>query len=433
MLHQILFILAFLCLLPAIAASPFVGTIVYKWLEYLPPETAYSVNLLPDRLSYFVAAMTFLFWFLRERKDLPRPPLLILLLIMYFLWINVTTYFALVPAGALWQWNRTVKIIGFAVLTALMLRNRWRIEAAVWILVLCVGYSAIPGAIKTVVSGGGAFTVVGVTGSDIEDRVAFSVVLPIIAPLALFLSRYATLLPPSRWLKRALQGVAASCFIALIGTFARTALFSGGAALVMLTAKSKRKVFAAVAACAVLLLCLMIAPASWFNRMDTTTNYHEDASAESRIASWKWSWKMTLEHPVLGGGFRVEELNRQPNGGWLESHNIVFEVMVEHGFVGLALFCGLIGAAYHSCTVVARQTRQRRDLDWATDLARMLQAGLIAFLAGGMFISVASYPFLYDLVALTIGLRSVVERETAKSRVRSPVPGREVAGMLPAQ
>jgi hypothetical protein len=50
-----------------------------------------------------------------------------------------------------------------------------------------------------------------------------------------------------------------------------------------------------------------------------------------------------------------------------------------------------------------------------------------------MFISVASYPFLYDLVALAIGLRSVVERETAKSRVRSLVPGREVAGMLPAQ
>src|SRR5579884_2747804 len=298
-----------------------------------------------------------------------------LLLILYFLWINVTTYFALVPAGAVWQWDRTVKVIGFAVLTALMMRNRSRIEAAVWVLVLCVGYSAIPGAIKTIVSGGGGYTVVGVAGSDIEERVAFSVVLPIIAPLALFLAKHQTLLPASRWVKRALQGIAASCFIALIGTFARTALFSGGAALMMLTAKSRKKLFAAVAACAVLLLCLMIAPASWFQRMDTTTSYQQDESAESRIASWKWSWNMTLQHPVLGGGFRVEELNRQPDGKWLESHNIIFEVMVEHGFVGLVLFCWMIGAAYHSCTVVARRTQQRRDLDWAAELARMLQAG----------------------------------------------------------
>jgi putative inorganic carbon (HCO3(-)) transporter len=416
--------------------SPFSGTIIYKWLEYLPPDSAYSVSLLPDRLSYFVAALTFFVWLLREKKDMPQPLFLVLMLILFFLWINLTTWLALVPAGADWQWNRTVKVMGFALLTALMLRNRWRIEAAVWIQVLCVGYSAIPGAIKTIVSGGGGYVVVGVPGSFIDERVAFAVVLPIIAPLALFLSRHQTLLPRSRWVTRALQGTAASCFIALVGTFARTALFSGGAALLMMTLKSRRKLAATLAAGAVLLFCLEIAPASWFQRMDTTVHYQNEGSAESRIAAWRWSWNFALHHPVFGGGFRVEELDHPPSappGGWIESHNIIFEVMVEHGFVGLALFCGLIWGAYRSCTVVARRARQYGDLDWAADLARMLQAGLLAFVAGGMFISVASYPFLYDLVAITIGLRTVVERETAKSRVRRPVAMGEAAGLLPAQ
>lgn len=434
MLHQILFIVAFLGLLPMVIMSPFIGTIVYKWMEYLPPNMTYEVYLLPDRLSFFIGAFTFLFWLLREKKDLPRPPWLILVLIVYFVWINVTTYFALVPIAAYVQWDRTVKVIGFAVLTGLMLRNRARIEAAVWIQVLCVGYFAIPGAIKTVVSGGGGTTVVGEPLTFIEDRVPFAVLLAMIAPLALFLAKHMTLLPASRWLKRALQGVAASCFIAMVGTYARTALFSGGAALLMLTIKSRRKLPAVVAACAVLLFCLEIAPATWFERMDTTATYQSDPSAELRIASWEWSWNMVSQHPVLGGGFGVFELNKVlPDGGWLEAHNIFFEEMAEHGFVGFGLFCWLILAAYHSCSVVARRTRQRADLDWAADLARMLQAGLLAFVAGGMFVSIASDPFLYDLVALSIGLRSLVEREIAKSRVKSLVAAREAAGMLPAQ
>ncbi|HJU17014.1 MAG TPA: putative O-glycosylation ligase, exosortase A system-associated [Stellaceae bacterium] len=436
MLRQVLFVLAYLGLLPAIIPSPFTGVLIYKWLEYLPPDSAYSVSVLPDRLSFTVAGLTFLFWLIREKKTLPQPPLLMVMLVVFFVWINLTTWFALVPAAAEFKWDRTVKVIGFALLTAQMMRSRSRIEAFIWVQVICVAYSAIPGAIKTVLTGGGGEVVVGVPGSFIDERVAFAVSLPIIAPLALFLANHATLLPASRWLKRALQGIAASCIISLVGTFARTALFSGGAALLMLTLKSKRKLLAALTAGVVVLFCFEIAPETWLQRMDTTVNYQNDGSAESRIASWQWSWNFALEHPFLGGGFRVETLNHVPGtapGSWLESHNILFEVMAEHGFVGLALFCGLIGLAYRSCGVASRRARERPDLAWAADLARTVQAGLVVFVAGGMFISVASSPFLYDLVAITISLRSLVERETAKEQVRGRVPGRETAGMLPAQ
>jgi putative inorganic carbon (HCO3(-)) transporter len=433
MLHQFLFFLVFFGSVPAIIMSPFAGTIVYKWLEYLPPGLNYQMSLLPDRLSFFIGALTFLCWLFREKKGWPRPPSLMIMLILFFLWINVTTYFALVPADAQWQWNRTVKTIGFAVLTGLMLRNRPRIEAAIWIQVVCVAYSSIPGMLKTFIGGGGGNVVTGAAGSFIEDRVAFAVLLPMIVPLALFLAKHSTLIPLSRWPKRAMQGIAASCCIALIGTFARTALFSGAAALIMLTVKSKRKVIAVVVACAVVGLGYTIAPESWLHRMEGTENYQQDASAEARLEAWGWAWNMAVEHPVFGGGFKAFELNRLPNGVWLEAHNIFFEVVSEHGFPGAILFFGMIFIAYHSCSVAARKARGRAELDWAADLARMLQAGLLAFVAGGMFISIATNPPLYDWAALVIGLRSLVERETAKSRVRSPVPGSAAAAMLPAQ
>ena len=48
--------------------------------------------------------------------------------------------------------------------------------------------------------GGGGTTVVGVSGSFVDDRVAYAVVLPMVVPLALFLGRQALLLPRSRLL-----------------------------------------------------------------------------------------------------------------------------------------------------------------------------------------------------------------------------------------
>jgi len=295
--------------------------------------------------------------------------------------------------------------------------TRPRLEAFVWVQVICVAFSAIPGALKTISWGGGGLTVIGATGSFIEDRVAFAVFLPMVVPMTLFLARQAILLPRTRWLILALRGIAISCILALVGTFARTALFSGGTAFLLLVAKTKNKIWMVLVAVAAIVLLFELAPASWFERMDTTVNYQHDESALDRLEAWKWSWNMALRHPLVGGGFRVEVLNKVPGGdGYIESHNIVFEVLVEHGFIGLALFGALIAAAYRSCGTVRRLAIDQPDLAWAQDLAGMVQVSLLVFVAGGMFISIATSPFLYDLVSITIGLRSIAEWQRAGLR-----------------
>jgi len=224
-------------------------------------------------------------------------------------------------------------------------------------------------------------------------------------------------LPRTRWLILALRGIAISCILALVGTFARTALFSGGTAFLLLVAKTKNKIWMVLVAVAAIVLLFELAPASWFERMDTTVNYQHDESALDRLEAWKWSWNMALQHPLVGGGFRVEVLNKVPGGdGYIESHNIVFEVLVEHGFIGLALFGALIAAAYRSCGTVRRLAIDQPDLAWAQDLAGMVQVSLLVFVAGGMFISIATSPFLYDLVSITIGLRSIAEWQRAGLR-----------------
>jgi putative inorganic carbon (hco3(-)) transporter len=434
--------------MPVVLVSPFAGVLTYYWFDYLPPAQVYLDTLLPDYFSFAIAALTFFIWLLREKKTLPRPLLIMLLMAALLVWVNVTTYYALAPGEwCTFKWNRTIKVIGFAILTAQMLSTRARLEAFVWALVLSASWYAIPSAIKVAVSGGAGGiatgdTVEGAAGSFFGDRVTFSVVLAMTLPFVLYLGRQATLLPP-RWLpwaKPAMLGTAATFMIASIGTFARTAVFASGAALLMLGLRSRRKVPAIIAIAATILALLMLAPADWFARMQMINHYQSDSSALERLAAWKWSWQLALSHPIVGGGFGVYVLdapifNTSAMGwhkGWLEGHNIFFSMMAEQGFVGFGLFCWLIVAIYRSCTVVQKRVRGREDLAWAADLARANQVALAAFVAGGMFVSIATDPFIFLFAGIAIGTRSLVERELpASARRRASATRRPI--LLPAE
>lgn len=418
-MHQLLFLIFYLGLLPAVVVSPVCGALLYSWLDWLPPDDVYQNSLLPDYLSFTVGALAFVVWLFREKKTLPRPMLVFLLMAAYLVWINVTWQFALAPLAGYLHWNRTIKVVGFAILTAQMLSTRQRLEAYAWVFLLAVMYYSVPSAIKVMVSGGAG----GIETGDVVsaglgffgDRVALAVVMSMALPFALYLGRHATLLPASwrPWLRPAMLVVAGSLLISLVGTFARTAVFCGGASLIMLGVRSRRKVIALFGVAASILLLLLIAPESWFERMDLIANYQSDASAMRRIDVWIWAWHFTLEHPIFGGGYGVFVLDAGKSGGpgWLEAHNIFFEVLAEHGFPGLTIFCLIMITIYCSCATIQRRVRGHATLEWAGDLARANQVAVVAFIAGGMFISIASAPFLYILGAMTIGVRSVVARQ----------------------
>jgi putative inorganic carbon (HCO3(-)) transporter len=442
MLHEILFLALYLGLLPTVLVSPFTGVLLYHWLDNLPPDDVYTFTLFPEYLSFITAALTFFMWLILEKKTIPRAPLVMLLMIALLVWINVTWHYALAPEAGAFEWNRTIKVIGFAILTAQMLSTRVRLEAFIWVLVLSATYFAVPGAIKLIVSGGSGGigegeVVVAAANSFFGDRVTLSVVLAMSLPFALYLGRRTTLLPARwlRWMKPAMLGIAATFLLALIGTFARTGLFAGGATLLMLAARSQRKIVAALVVVAVALALLAIAPENWFDRMNTIMDYQHDDSAASRIAAWNWAWAMAREHPIVGGGFGVFVLDAGSipgRSGWLEAHNIFFQVMAEHGFVGLGLFCSLMIAIYRSCAVVQKRVRRREELAWTADLARATQIGLVAFAVGGMFVSIATSPFLYVLAGVAVGTRSLVEREL-RATVRKRAPAASLTVAQPAE
>jgi probable O-glycosylation ligase (exosortase A-associated) len=161
-------------------------------------------------------------------------------------------------------------------------------------------------------------------------------------------------------------------------------------------------------------------PAHWHSRMASIAAYEDDASAQGRLDSWRYAMELAREHPVVGAGFEAFRGNKKPTPtGYAAAHSIYFEVLGEHGFVGLAIFLVLGVAAYRTAGSLARRCRTDRDLNWAANLASMIQVSFAAYAAAGLFLNLATFDLYYHLIAVVVIAHSLV-RQALASAERAP-------------
>ena len=140
--------------------------------------------------------------------------------------------------------------------------------------------------------------------------------------------------------------------------------------------------------------------------MATIGEYEQDASVQGRFNSWRFAFNLAVHSPFVGGGFNAftRELffryAPEPDN-FHDAHSIYFQVLGEHGFVGLGLFLSMLGFCYVTGSRIKRLGRGNVELKWAYDLASALQASLVAYSIGGAFLGMAYYDLFYHLVALT--------------------------------
>ena len=120
--------------------------------------------------------------------------------------------------------------------------------------------------------------------------------------------------------------------------------------------------------------------------------------------------------PLTGGGFEIYNLDvfgrYAPNPTDLHSaHSIYFQMLGEHGFVGLGLFLLLWLLVWRDASWIDRQTRHREGWQWASDLARMVQVSLVGYAVGGAFLNLAYYDVPYNLLVALVVTRLLVERQ----------------------
>jgi probable O-glycosylation ligase (exosortase A-associated) len=431
-MRGLVFFLVFVSSLPFIFVSPFNGVLIW-YVFSLGNFHTLTWGFFSDLYyAYVIAIVTCLAWMISrtEKKKLPLTPVAVLTL-LFALWITITSLFALAPKDDVWsKWTTVQKILLMTLVGYALTTTRRRVDLLIWAVVLSVGFWGIKGAISFPLHGGGS----GIHGPDGGVTAAnneFGVALLMLLPLVFYLWHITVD-------RRVRSGL---LFMGFLLTFATIFTYSRGAAVglcamgVVIWLRSSAKLVVGMMILFVGLSVYVVVPQDWFNRMNTIEHYDEDSSAMGRIHFWMASLRIAELHPIVGGGFRItfwpKVANRMLEGTDIPqfnkpraAHSIYFDVLSEHGWVGLALFLMIALQSWRNCSWLIRKSRNQRDLAWANLLGRMGQAVLVGFAAGGAFQSLAYFDEYWCIVFIFEAARRVVARETvgtASAFLRPPV------------
>jgi putative inorganic carbon (HCO3(-)) transporter len=168
-------------------------------------------------------------------------------------------------------------------------------------------------------------------------------------------------------------------------------------------------------------------PEKWVERMWSIQKYDQDASALGRINAWMMAVNLANDRPLVGGGFEIyneKVFSRYaPDPSDIHAaHSIYFQILGEHGYVGLALFLLLWFLVWRDASWIIRQSRSLGELRWAFDLARMIQLSLVAYAVGGAFQNQAYFDLPYELLIALVLTRQLVEKEVKSLESKEGAP-----------
>lgn len=388
--------------IPWILLRPHIGVLVYAWLGLMNPHRLTWGFAYTFPFSTVVAVTTLLAMvFSRERLRLPWNFGVFLWLLFVF-WMNITTYFALVPIDAIPEWDRAMKIQLMVFASMLMLHGKKRIVAFVWVIVFSLGFYGVKGGIFSILSGG-QYLVMGPWDSFIADNNTLALALIMTLPLMRFLMVESS----SKLVQKGLLIAMILTAVSIVNSHSRGALIAGAVVLLFLILKGRHRARFLIAASIVVPVILFSMPEIWWERMATIADYQNDPSAMGRINAWGFAVQLAADRPFIGGGFNVftEELfiRYAPSPlDFHDAHSIYFEVLAEHGFVGLGLFLAVGYFALRSCTRIMKMAGDHEELQWAKELAAMLQVGLIGYASAGAFLGLAYYDLYYNILAIVM-------------------------------
>jgi probable O-glycosylation ligase (exosortase A-associated) len=258
---------------------------------------------------------------------------------------------------------------------------------------------------------------------------------------------------PKGWIRRAAYlSVLLLVFLILLtqsrGVFIGLILF-----VAMLIAGQRRRLRLIVRLAVVAVILVALAPSSVWERLGTLRHATtvqtldevdgEEGSARQRWEIWRVATKIIREHPVYGVGLGAyknyhriyalqSEFNPTARGG-RDTHSLYLNVLAETGYIGLALYLGMLTAIF----MAAERTRRKCKRVLSVVAARQflfLEAGLVAFLTAAIFGSLPYLPHLLLHLVLLQVLAVLYRREVeAQSSRQAQVTERFLGTMVPAE
>jgi probable O-glycosylation ligase (exosortase A-associated) len=408
--------------LPWCFRAPHLGLLLWAWIGYMNPHR-FSWGFAYNFPFVQIAALVTLVGMVlsSEKKRLPMSGVTV----MWLLWIGwtaVTSMFLLNPVEGNDEFWRMMKTQLMILVTLLVITDHKRFNWLMATVAFAVGFFGVKGG-AFVLATGGSYRVWGPPGSFIEGNNELALALLVVIPLM----RYLQTQSAHKWVRRGLTAAMMLSGFAVVGSYSRGALLGGAAMLTMLWLRSRSKLVTLIGLVIVAGSMLMFMPQQWFDRMGTINTYEQDDSALGRINAWNFAYNLAKDRPITGGGFEAFTpelfLRYAPNPtDFHDAHSIYFEVLAEHGFVGLFLFLGLAIAVMLQGQRIRSLTRDKPQLNWAFEAAGMLQVSFAGFGVGGAFLGLAYFDLPYHIMAMMIIVQAVVRRELQQSTANVPAP-----------
>ncbi len=405
----------------AIGAVPFVfyrayiGVLMWTWLSLMVPHRIGWGFVVDFPIVQLIAIPTILATIIQIKQIRLPEKREIIVLIVFGVFMAATTYFAYSTVLSYPRLIEVFKILALFFVIVATIDSREKIHALTWIVVISILFYGVKGGVFAVQTGGN-FIVFGPPGSYLGANNAVGLAVIAVSPLAGYLFLNSSI----RWLSWLVLSAALISVLSVLGSFSRGALLGLIVMVAYLSIRwSRRKGVAITLIFSIGLAAAAFMPSHWYGRMATISEFEEDTSAQGRLNSWRFAYELALDRPLIGGGFDVFFHTKAretfaPGTYFRSAHSIVFQVLGEHGFVGLFLFLLLLFLAWTKAGKVRRRTREKVRLKWSFDLSSMLQVSLVGYVAAGLFLDVAYFDLLYVILGLIVTTSAVVSRELSE-------------------
>jgi probable O-glycosylation ligase (exosortase A-associated) len=415
--------LLILCLLPimlyTMAQRPFIAVGMWLWTAlFFPNGWLYGFASI-IRFNLLFTGVAILSYLVYKHKPKVQFGIIGALVLGFFVWSTIGAVLTSALPAVTWEyWGRFAKVVALFVFVLLTVKDKLHVDFLLWCVVLSVGFYADLEALKFVASGGG-HKIVGMSNHVLGDRNELSVAFVMTLPLCYYLlGEYGQ---RSKLLRLALLGTMAMLAIGVIGTQSRggfVALLALGGYLFL---KSERKILLGILIVLVVVAVSYLVTSDYASRIDTIAAADSDDSFMGRVVAWKLSFIMAMRYPFFGGGFKSLEyfpmwasLSRDffaypwfytgtalPNATVARAaHSVYFQILGEHGFVGLALYVGALAGSFFKAGSVSRRARKAGAPAWISTSATMIQLSIFAFALGGAALSFAYFDLIFALFAL---------------------------------
>lgn len=407
---------------------PYVAALLWVWIGLMNPHRlgwgfAYSIPFALMSVGVLVISM------LANPKDVRWPssgP--IRMFILFAVWMGLTTAFAIHREDSTNMYLNVIKVMVMTLGVAAVVRTRKEILGLVSVIALSLAFYGAKGGWFTLITGG-AFRVWGPPSTVIEGNNELAVGLIITIPLLYYMVLQADKLLELpwlekigiKWLKRSIVILMLLCAISAIGSHSRGALLAMIAMATMLWWRSKSKL-------AVGLVVLLLSPAliffmpdEWSSRMGTIQTYETDQSAMGRINAWTMAINIA-NNRIFGAGFTTDsaliyQMYAPDPSDVLVAHSIYFQVLGEHGYIGLFLYLLFWFLTYRTAGRLTMVARGRPDLEWVGQLGAMIKVSIVGFAVGGAFLSLAFWDMPYYFMVLLVVTENWVKSYRADEAV----------------